>query len=75
MLFYFLLPVVIFCIFMSLRTFLSLTRLKENLFQLKMFVYLGTVYLTVIIGYGLIYVLFHLNGMVYFIEINGLTEP
>lgn len=74
MLFYFLLPIVIFCIFMSVRTLFTPNTVKGKFVSIENFVYLGTVYLTVIIGYGLIYVLFHLIGRSILIEINGLTN-
>ena len=69
-LFYFLLPVVIFCIFMSLRTLFIPNTLKGKLVSVDNFLYLGTVYLTVIIGFGLIYLLFELIGISILIEVN-----
>lgn len=68
--FYFLLPIVIFCIFMSLRTLFIPNTLKGKLVSVDNFLYLGTVYLTVIIGYGLIYLLFDLMNMAVLVEAN-----
>ena len=61
--FYFLLPVVIFCIFMSLRTLFIPNTIKGKFVSIENFLYLGSIYLTVIIGFGLIYLLFELKGM------------
>src|SRR5438067_2073124 len=60
---YFLLPVVVFCIFMSLRTLFVPRTIKGKFVSVENFLYLGSVYLTVIIGFGLIYLLFDLVGM------------
>lgn len=68
--FYFLLPIVIFCIFMSLRTLFVPNTVKGKLVSIDNFLYLGSVYLTVIIGFGLIYLLFELIGMSVLIEVN-----
>ncbi|WP_312857287.1 ion channel [Neobacillus endophyticus] len=68
--FYFLLPIVIFCIFMSLRTLFIPNTLKGKLVSVDNFLYLGTVYLTVIIGYGLIYLLFNLMNTTILVEAN-----
>jgi potassium channel LctB len=68
--FYFLLPIVIFCIFMSLRTLFVPNTIKGKLVSVENFLYLGTVYLTVIIGYGLIYLLFDLMNMTILLEAN-----
>jgi potassium channel LctB len=70
LLFYFLLPIVIFCIFMSLRTLFIPNTMKGKVVSFENFVYLGTVYLTIIIGYGLIYLLFYLIDVSVLIEMN-----
>lgn len=72
--FYFLLPIVIFCIFMSLRTLFIPNTVKGKVVSLENFLYLGTVYLTIIIGYGLIYLLFYLIGVPVLIEMNKQTR-
>ena len=71
MLFYFLLPIVIFCIFMSLRTLFTPNTIQGKFVSFENFLYLGSVYLTVIIGYGLIYLLFELYGRSVLIEVNA----
>jgi potassium channel LctB len=68
--FYFLLPIVIFCIFMSLRTLFIPNTLRGKFASVQNFLYLGSVYLTVIIGFGLIYLLFYLIGMPLLKEVN-----
>ncbi|MDR6124773.1 potassium channel LctB [Bacillus sp. SLBN-46] len=68
--FYFLLPIVIFCIFMSLRTLFIPNTLSGKFASVQNFLYLGSVYLTVIIGFGLIYLLFYLIGMPLLKEVN-----
>jgi potassium channel LctB len=68
--FYFLLPIVIFCIFMSLRTLFIPNTIRGKFASVENFLYLGTVYLTIIIGFGLIYLLFYLIGMPLLREVN-----
>ncbi|MEH7439419.1 ion channel [Neobacillus drentensis] len=68
--FYFLLPIVIFCIFMSLRTLFIPNTLSGKFASVQNFLYLGSVYLTVIIGFGLIYLLFYLIGLPLLKEVN-----
>jgi potassium channel LctB len=73
-LFYFLLPIVIFCIFMTLKTLFTPNTVKEKVVSMENFLYLGTVYLTVIIGYGLIYLLFDLIGAPILIETHDYLK-
>ncbi|WP_040206477.1 potassium channel family protein [Neobacillus jeddahensis] len=68
--FYFLLPIVIFCIFMSLRTLFIPNTIRGKIVSVENFLYLGTVYLTIILGFGLIYLLFNLIGEPLLKEIN-----
>ncbi|MFK9094087.1 ion channel [Bacillus salipaludis] len=68
--FYFLLPIVIFCIFMSLRTLFIPNTIRGKFVSVENFLYLGTVYLTIIIGFGLIYLLFNLIGTPLLKEVN-----
>ncbi len=48
---------------MSLRTLFVPYRLKEKWVSFENFMYLFFVYITIMIGFGLIYTLFQLNGM------------
>jgi potassium channel LctB len=50
------------CIFMSLRNLFLPYRIKGKLVSLENFLYLGAIYVTILIGFGLIYLLFSLNG-------------
>lgn len=69
--FYFLLPIVIFCIFMSIRTLFIPNTIKGKFVSFENVLYLGSIYLTVIIGFGLIYLLFELKGISLLMEINN----
>ncbi len=72
--FFFLLPIVIFCIFMSIRTLFVPNTIRGKLVSVDNFFYLGTCYLTVIIGFGLIYLLFELMGKTVLLEMNKENE-
>ncbi|MGG0736893.1 ion channel [Niallia taxi] len=63
MFFYFLLAMIIFFIMMSLRTLFVPYRLKEKWVSFENFLYLFFVYITIMIGFGLIYTLLQLNGV------------
>src|SRR4051794_34622569 len=56
---------------MSLRTLFIPNTVKGKLVSIDNFLYLGSVYLTVIIGFGLIYLLFELIGMSLLDEVNN----
>jgi potassium channel LctB len=60
--FYFLVMLVSICIFMSLRNLFLPSRIKGKTVSLENFLYLGAIYVTVLIGFGLIYLLFSLSG-------------
>jgi potassium channel LctB len=68
--FYFLLPVVIFCIFMSIRTLFIPNAIKGKFVSIENALFLGSIYLTVILGFGLIYLLFELKGISLLVEVN-----
>ncbi|MGX6444673.1 ion channel [Neobacillus sp. K501] len=72
--FYFLLPIVIFCIFMSIRTLFIPNTIKGKFVSIENALYLGSIYLTVIIGFGLIYLLFELKGISLLMEINNKND-
>ncbi|MEY8741386.1 ion channel [Bacillales bacterium AN1005] len=54
---------IIFFIMMSLRTLFVPYRLKEKWVSFENFLYLFFVYITIMIGFGLIYTLLQLNGV------------
>jgi potassium channel LctB len=60
--FYLLIALVSICIFMSLRNLFLPYRLKGKLVSFKNFLYLGVIYVTVLIGFGLFYLIFSFNG-------------
>lgn len=62
MVFYFLLLFVIFCIFMSLRILFIPNKIKGKVVSLENFLLLILIYVTTVIGFGVIYVLFELKG-------------
>jgi potassium channel LctB len=68
--FYFLLPIVIFCIFMSIRTMFIPNTVKGKFVSIENALFLGSIYLTVILGFGLIYLLFELKGISLLVETN-----
>jgi potassium channel LctB len=68
--FYFLLPIVIFCIFMSIRTLFIPNTIKGKFVSIENALFLGSIYLTVILGFGLIYLLFELKGISLLVEVN-----
>ncbi|KLT15372.1 transporter [Neobacillus vireti] len=55
---------------MSLRTLFIPNTIRGKFVSVDNFLYLGTVYLTVILGFGLIYLLFHLIGLPILKEVN-----
>jgi potassium channel LctB len=68
--FYFLLPIVIFCVFMSIRTLFIPNTVKGKFVSIENALFLGSIYLTVILGFGLIYLLFELKGISLLVETN-----
>ncbi|SLL36991.1 Ion channel [Mycobacteroides abscessus subsp. abscessus] len=61
--FYVLLALILFFIAMSLRTLFVPYRVKEKWVSFENFMYLIFVYITIMIGFGLIYTLFQMNGI------------
>jgi potassium channel LctB len=59
---------------MSLRTLFIPNTIKGKFVSIENALYLGSIYLTVIIGFGLIYLLFELKGMSLIVEINKEKE-
>ena len=75
MFFYFLLALTIFFIVMSLRTLFVPYRLKEKWVSFENFIYLIFVYITIMIGFGLIYTLFQLNGFRVYLDSQTIVSP
>ncbi|MFE8698699.1 ion channel [Cytobacillus sp. FJAT-53684] len=68
MVFYLSLMLIVFCMAMSLRTLFLPHRLKGKKISFENFLYLACIYLTIMIGFGLIYILLELNGFNVFME-------
>src|SRR5213079_2399726 len=66
--FYLLLLLVIFCIIMSLRTLFLPYKMKGRFVSLENFLSIGYVYATVVLGFGIIYMVFAFNGRPLLIE-------
>ena len=58
----------IYCILMSLKTIFIPNTIKGKLVSLENFLYLTFVYITILIGFGLIYILLETNGHQVLIE-------
>jgi potassium channel LctB len=59
---------------MSLRTLFIPNTIKGKIVTIENVLYLGSIYLTVIIGFGLIYLLFELKGISLLVETNKTTD-
>ncbi|WML51309.1 ion channel [Neobacillus sp. PS3-12] len=66
--FYVLLFLVVFCIFMSLRTLFLPYRMKGKFVSLESFLSIGYVYATVVVGFAVIYMIFAFIGRPLLIE-------
>ncbi|WP_253701744.1 ion channel [Bacillus sp. FJAT-27445] len=58
------------CLFMSLRTLFVPNRMRGSLLSLENFLYLGMVYFTVLVGFGMVYLLFGLYSVPILAEIG-----
>lgn len=70
MVFFLALAVTVYCIVMSLRTLFIPNTVKGKLISLENFLYLCFVYLTILIGFGLIYILLETKGYPILVEQN-----
>ncbi|RDU36088.1 two pore domain potassium channel family protein [Neobacillus piezotolerans] len=60
------------CLFMSLRTLFVPNRMRGgNFLSLENFLYLGMVYFTVLVGFGMVYLIFGLYAEPVITEANG----
>lgn len=71
--FYLMFAIVVFCIFMSLRTLFLPYKMKEKFISLENFLSIGYVYLSVVVGFGVIYMLFAFYGRPILME-NGTVK-
>lgn len=72
--FYFVLAIVIFCIFMSIRTLFLPYKMKGKFVSLENFLSIGYAYATVAVGFGIIYMVFAFNGNPLLIEIGNVKN-
>lgn len=66
MIFYSSLLIIIICIVMSLRQLFIPNKIKGNSISFENFVFLAFIYATVVIGFGLIYMMLEINGYTVF---------
>ena len=66
--FYLLLALVMFCIFMSLRTLFLPYKMRGKFISFETFLSIGYVYVTVVVGFGIIYMLFAFSGRPLLVE-------
>lgn len=62
MIFYISLILILICIFSSLRLIFVPNKIKGKQVSLENFIFLTTIYATVMIGFGLMYILLEMNG-------------
>jgi potassium channel LctB len=72
MTFYLLFIFVTFCIVMSLRTIFSSYKIKGKRVSIENFLFLVTLYATLMIGFGMIYMLLEMKGFLVVLEENKI---
>jgi potassium channel LctB len=72
MTFYLLFLFVSFCIVMSLRTLFSSYKIKGKRVSIENFLFLVTLYATLMIGFGMIYMLLEMKGYLVILEENKI---
>ncbi|MBS4192501.1 two pore domain potassium channel family protein [Bacillus sp. FJAT-49705] len=68
MVFYIFLVLIVFCMIMSLRTLFIPHRLQGKKLSFENFMYLAFIYVTLMLGFGLIYILLEFNGYSVFMD-------
>lgn len=68
MFFYLSLALIVFCMIMSIRTLFLPHKIKGKKVSFENFIYLAFIYITVMLGFGLIYTLLETNGYTIFAE-------
>ena len=68
--FYFLIALIGLSIFMSLRTLFLPYKIKGKFVSLENFLYLGIIYITILLGFGLLYLLFSVHGNPLLVEVG-----
>jgi potassium channel LctB len=72
MTFYLLFIFVTFCIVMSLRTIFSSYKIKGKRVSIENFLFLVTLYATLVIGFGMIFMLLEMKGFLVILEENKI---
>ena len=72
MTFYLLFLFITFCIVMSLRTIFSSYKIKGKRVSIENFLFLVTLYATLMIGFGMIYMLLEMKGFLVILEENKI---
>ncbi|WP_026581708.1 potassium channel family protein [Bacillus sp. J33] len=65
---------IVLCMIMSLQTLFSSAKIKGRWVSLENFLYLISLYATILIGFGLIYILLDLHGLVVLIDGTNYIE-
>lgn len=74
MVLYMSLCIVVLCIFMSLQTLFTSKRIKGKWVSVENILYLLCLYATILIGFGLIYIILDLNGHIVLMEETNYLE-
>lgn len=74
MLYMFIFAFTVYCIVMSLRTIFIPNAIKGKLVSVENFLYLTFVYITILIGFGLIYILLETKGYEVMVEMYPLPN-
>jgi potassium channel LctB len=74
MAFYLSLILIVLCMIMSLQTLFSSAKIKGRWVSIENFLYLISLYATIMIGFGLIYILLDLHGLVVLIDGTNYIE-
>ncbi|PWW25411.1 potassium channel LctB [Cytobacillus oceanisediminis] len=74
MAFYLSLILIVLCMIMSLQTLFSSAKIKGRWVSMENFLYLISLYATIMIGFGLIYILLDLHGLVVLIDGTNYIE-
>ncbi|GLB59838.1 potassium channel family protein [Cytobacillus sp. NCCP-133] len=68
------LVLIVLCMVMSLQTLFSSAKIKGRWVSIENFLYLISLYATIMIGFGLIYILLDLHGLVVLIDGTNYVE-
>lgn len=69
--FYLLVTLIWISIIMSLRTLFLPYKMKEKFVSFENFLYLGSIYFTILLGFGMLYLLFSFHGHPLLVEVGS----